>query len=38
MARGMGVEAARAKTCEQLVKGLNAGLRSEGPYLVEVAV
>ena len=38
MARGMGVEAARAKTCEQLVKGLNAGLRSQGPYLVEVAV
>ncbi len=38
MARGMGVEAARARTCEQLVKGLNAGLRSQGPYLVEVAV
>jgi len=38
LARGMGVEASRAKTCDQLVKALGAGLRSEGPYLIEVAV
>ena len=36
LARGMGVEASRAQTCEQLIKGLNAGLKSQGPYLVEV--
>ena len=38
LARGMGVEASRAKTCEQLSKALAAGLRSGGPYLIEVAV
>ena len=38
LARGMGVEGSRAKTCDQLVKALSAGLRSGGPYLVEVAV
>ncbi len=38
LARGMGVEASRAKTCDQLVKGLTAGLRSQGPYLIEVAL
>jgi acetolactate synthase-1/2/3 large subunit len=38
LARGMGVEASRAKTCEQLSKALSAGLRSGGPYLIEVAV
>jgi acetolactate synthase-1/2/3 large subunit len=38
LARGMGVEASRAKTCEQLVKSLGAGLRSQGPYLIEVAL
>ena len=36
LARGMGVEASRAQTCEQLIKGLNAGLQSQGPYLIEV--
>jgi len=38
LARGMGVEAARAKDCEQLIKGLKAGLRSGGPYLIEVVL
>jgi acetolactate synthase-1/2/3 large subunit len=38
LARGMGVEASRAKTCDQLVKVLGAGLRTEGPYLIEVAL
>jgi acetolactate synthase-1/2/3 large subunit len=38
LARGMGVEGGRAKTCEQLAKGLSNGLRSQGPYLVEVAL
>jgi acetolactate synthase-1/2/3 large subunit len=38
LARGMGVEAQRAEDCEQLLKGLNAGLRCQGPYLIEVAL
>jgi acetolactate synthase I/II/III large subunit len=38
MAKSMGVEASRAKDCDQLVKGLTAGLRSKGPYLVEIAL
>jgi acetolactate synthase-1/2/3 large subunit len=38
LARGMGVEAARANDCEQLIKGFNAGMRSQGPYLIEVVI
>jgi len=38
LAQGMGVEASRAGTCEQLAKALSAGLRSQGPYLIEVAL
>jgi acetolactate synthase I/II/III large subunit len=38
LARGMGVPATRAKDCEQLIKAVSAGLRSEGPYLVEVVL
>jgi acetolactate synthase I/II/III large subunit len=38
LARGMGVEAARAKTCDELARALGAGLRSQGPYLIEVAL
>jgi len=38
LARGMGVEAQRAKDCEQLIKALSAGLSSGGPYLIEVAL
>ena len=38
MAKGMGVEAVRADTNEQLTKALTAGLRSKGPYLVQVTV
>lgn len=38
MARGMGVEAQRAKTVDQLAKAVNAGLRSGGPYLIEVVL
>lgn len=38
MARGMGVEASRAGDAEALVKALDAGLHSEGPYLIEVAM
>ena len=38
MARGMGVEAVRAKTCEQLAHAMDAGLDSRGPYLIEVAL
>ncbi len=38
LARGMGVEATRATSVSELVRGLAAGLASEGPYLVEVAM
>jgi acetolactate synthase I/II/III large subunit len=38
LARGMGVEASRAKDCDQLIRSLSAGLRAEGPYLIEVAI
>jgi acetolactate synthase-1/2/3 large subunit len=38
LARGMGVEASRAKSCDQLIKALGAGLSSEGPYLIEVVL
>ncbi len=38
MARGMGVEASRANNAEALNKALDAGLHSEGPYLIEVAL
>lgn len=38
LARGMGVEGSRAKTCEQLIKALTAGLRSQGPYLIQADV
>jgi acetolactate synthase I/II/III large subunit len=38
MARGMGVEAQRADTCEQLARALDAGLHSGGPYLIQVTL
>jgi acetolactate synthase-1/2/3 large subunit len=38
LARGMGVEGAQVRTCEQLVKAMTAGLHSEGPYLIEVVL
>ena len=38
MAKGMGVDAARANNAEELVKALDAGLHNEGPYLIEVAI
>ena len=38
MAKGMGVDASRARTSDELVKGLNAGLNNEGPYLIEIAI
>ena len=36
LARGMGVEAGRAKTMEEFNRQLDAGLRSEGPYLIDL--
>src|ERR671912_56325 len=36
LARGMGVEAGRARTMEELQRQLNTGLRSEGPYLIDL--
>jgi acetolactate synthase-1/2/3 large subunit len=36
LARGMGVEAGRARTMEELERQLSAGLRSEGPYLIDL--
>ncbi len=38
MSRGMGVPAAKATTNEQLVKLLDAGLQSDGPNLIQVAL
>jgi acetolactate synthase-1/2/3 large subunit len=38
LARGMGVEAARAKTMEELDRHFAAGLRSEGPYLIDLVL
>jgi acetolactate synthase-1/2/3 large subunit len=38
LARGMGVDASLAQTCDQLIKALRSGFQSQGPYLVEVAV
>jgi acetolactate synthase-1/2/3 large subunit len=36
LARGMGVEAGRAKTMDKLERQLAAGLSSEGPYLIDL--
>ncbi len=38
MAKGMGVAASRADTCEQLAKALDSGLASGGPNLIQVTV
>jgi acetolactate synthase-1/2/3 large subunit len=38
LARGMGVEAGRAKTLEELYRHFAAGLRSEGPYLIDLVL
>src|SRR5215217_2075839 len=38
LARGMGVEAERAKTMEELDRHFAAGLRSEGPYLIDLVL
>jgi acetolactate synthase-1/2/3 large subunit len=38
MAKGMGVAGRRADNCDELIKALDTGLSSEGPYLIEVAL
>jgi acetolactate synthase I/II/III large subunit len=38
LARGMGVEAARAETLKELERHFAAGLRSEGPYLIDLVL
>ena len=38
LARGMGVEAGRATTVEELNRQLGAGLRSEDPYLIDLVL
>jgi acetolactate synthase-1/2/3 large subunit len=38
LARGMGVEAARATTNAEFIRELRAGLASEGPYLIEAVI
>jgi len=38
MAKGMGVEASKATNAEELNKAMDAGLHSEGPYLIEVTI
>jgi acetolactate synthase-1/2/3 large subunit len=36
LARSMGAEAGRARTMEELERQLATGLRSEGPYLIDL--
>jgi acetolactate synthase-1/2/3 large subunit len=38
LARGMGVEAGRAKTMEELDRQFAASVRSEGPYLIDLVL
>lgn len=38
MARGQGVEAARATTCEELAKVFAGALRGKGPFLIEAVI
>lgn len=38
LARGLGAEASRAEDVEGLARALEAGLRSQGPYLVELVM
>ncbi len=38
LAKGMGVEARRVETVDQLVSAIKAGVRHKGPYLVEVVL
>jgi len=38
LARGMGVEAQRAETLEELERHFAAGVRSEGPYLIDLVL
>ena len=38
LARGMGVEAERAATMEEFNRQLDAGLRSQGPYLIDLVL
>jgi acetolactate synthase I/II/III large subunit len=38
LAHGMGVEAGRAKTMGEFDRQLAAGLRSEGPYLIDLVL
>lgn len=38
LARGMGVEAARAETAEEFVRLLEAGLSRRGPFLIEATL
>ena len=38
MARGMGVDAGRAATVEEFGRQLDAGLRSQGPYLIDLVL
>ena len=38
LARGMGVEAEHATTVEELARHFSTGLRSEGPYLIDLVL
>lgn len=38
MAKGMGVDAMKATTIDELVKGLKYGLAIEGPFLIEASI
>ncbi len=38
MARSLGVESSRASDCDELIRALNHGLASDGPYLIELVM
>jgi acetolactate synthase-1/2/3 large subunit len=38
LSKGMGVDAVRVTDAEELANAFDAGLHSDGPYLIEVAM
>ena len=38
MAKSLGVESSRATDCDELIRALNHGLASDGPYLIELVM
>ena len=38
MAKGMGVEGTKVEDCESLARAFEAGVATDGPYLIEVVL